>query len=198
MAFREIAGRAGIGAGAEVPFDGKQLERRLGAVPAIRDDRDGILQVRLVALAGNRLERHHRDDAGATLDGVEIVALQRSPRHRARLDRGIDHAGDPGIDRVLRAAVDLVGNVEALLRLAQQPPRRRIFLDLRFLVELDLGRGLGELAIGGGAVARREHPELRLDLGAVHSPCLRRRLLEPFARGRAGAHEMRMLQAHEL
>ena len=136
--------------------------------------------------------------ARTVLDDVEIVALQRSPRHRARLDRGIDHAGQTGIDRVLRAAVDLVGDVQPLPRLAEQPPLGRVGLDLRLLVELDLGRGLGELAIGRRAVARREHAKLGLDLGAVDAPRLRRRLLEALARGRAGAHEMRMLQAHEL
>ena len=177
---------------------GKQVERRLGAVPGVRDDRDRILQVGLAALAGNRLERHRRDHAGAALDRVEVVALQRSPRHRARLHRGIDHAGHARIDGVLRAAVDLVRDVEALRRLAEQPPLGRIDLDLRLLVELHLGRGFGELAIGAGAVARREHAELRFDLGAVDAPRLGGGLLEALARGGAGAHQVRMLQAHEL
>ena len=198
VAFRVVVGRAGLGAVAEVPFDRKQIERRLGAVPGVRDDRDGILQVGLAALAGNRLELHGRDHAGTALDRIEVVALQRPPRHRARLHGGIDHAGHARIDGVLRAAVDLVRDVEALPRLAEQPPLGRIGLDLRLLVERHPGRGLGELAVGAAAAARRQHAELRFDLGTVDAPGLRGGLLEALARRGAGAHEVRMLQAHEL
>ena len=92
----------------------------------------------------------------------------------------------------------LCGMSSALLRLAEQPPLGRIGLDLRLLVELHPGRGFGELAIGAGAIARREHAKLRFDLGAVDAPRLRGGLLEALARGCAGAHQVRMLQAHEL
>src|SRR5262249_33026587 len=197
-AFRVITLRGGLGTVAELPFDRHQLKRGLGAVPGVGNDRDGVLQIRLATLAGNGLDGYRRDYAGTAFDGVEVIALQCSPRHRARFHSGVDHAGHARIDGVLRAAIDLVRNVEALPRLAEQPPLRRIFLDLRLLVELDLGGGFGELAIGAGAVACRQYAKFGFDLGTIDAPRLRGGLLEPLARGCTGAHEVRMLQTHEL
>ena len=81
---------------------------------------------------------------------VELAA-----EHRAILDRGAQHAGQLDVDRVDLAAVELVGGVEPLQRLAGDLPVLRILeLDGLGIGRRDLRRGRRDLAVAGLALAR--------------------------------------------
>ena len=72
------------------------------------------------------------------------------------LDRGVQHAGQLDVDRVDLAAVELVGGVEPLQRLAGDLPVLRILeLDALRIGRRQLGRGGGDLAVAGRAARRR-------------------------------------------
>src|SRR5262249_15399188 len=123
-----------------VPDDRQRLERRLRPPPGVGDHRDGTV-ADLDDLAYAR-------PAG---DLALVVALHLAAEYRALLDRGAQHAGQPHVDGVDFAAVELGSGVEPLQRLARDLPV------LRVLERDALGIRRGELGGRGRdlAVARR-------------------------------------------
>ncbi len=123
-----LAGLAGV------PFRLEQCERFLGAPEAVGNHRDRVVEL------------DHLLHAAPALDRRLVHALELAARHRAGIDRGIDHARNLRIDGELGGAVDLQRRIETRQRLADQLELIGRS-DRRFLVELDLGGVGGERAV---------------------------------------------------
>ena len=102
-------------AGALLPDNRQRVERPLGPPPGIGDDRDR----RVVDLDDAAYPGHRRNLR-------LVVAHERAAEHRARLDRGVQHARQRDVDRVDQAAVQLGRRVQPLQRLAGNLPIFRI------------------------------------------------------------------------
>ena len=139
---------AGFGRLTKLPFNGEHSESVFRLVPRGGHNSDGILHIGLAALAFNRAQLHHSDKAGLILNRIGIKALELAPWNGRRLHSRIDHAGQTRINGILSAAIDLIGNVEALCASAQQPPLRGIFFDRGFFIECDFSSGRSKLRIG--------------------------------------------------
>ena len=131
-----------VAALAVVPLDGQRVERLLGLPPALGDHRDRILE------PDDLVHALHAGDLGL------VDRLQRALEHRALRDRGVEHAGHAHVDAVDRLALDLVGDVEPLGRLADQAPVPGV-LERHVLRRRDLRRRFGHLAERDGAAARQ-------------------------------------------
>ena len=107
--------------------------------------------------------------------------------HRTARERGDLHALRPGVDSVDGFAVDLVGRVEPLQRLADELEIRR-GLERRILRRRQSGGRLHKLAIGGLLRARvvKDLAVLRPAGGRIDAPLRRRGLHQHGAGGRAG------------
>ena len=162
-----------------VPDDGQRVERLLGAPPGVgHHGNAGVLDL------------HHLLHAGHSGDLALVEALQLAAEHRAVLDRGAQHARQLEVDRVDLAAVELVGGVEPLQRLAGDGPVLRVLeLDGLRIGRRHLGRCRRDLAVAGLALARRVGDDaLRHgELGDRHLPLVGRRLQQHDARRRAAA-----------
>ena len=89
-----------------LPFRLEQRKCLLGAPITVGNDCDGVAEL---------------DDlqhAAPALHGPFVDMLELAARHRAGIDRGIDHAGDLRIDCELSGAVDFERRVELQQRLA--------------------------------------------------------------------------------
>ena len=161
-----------LGVLALVPRDRQRVERGLGVPPAVGNDRDRIV-----------LDLHDLLDALAARDLRGVEALHLAAVDRARLDGGVEHAGQPDVDAVHGLAGDLVGGVEPLHALADDLPILRI-LELDVLRRLDLAGCGRDLAVSGAAARGlvRDH--------AVGGGALRGRDL-PFVGGRLDQHHAR-------
>ena len=165
----------GRGRGSGVPADRELLQRRLGAVVAVGDDGDGVL------------EFDHLEDAAAAENGQFVGARQRAAEHRAGLDCGMHHVRHLDIDAVDGGAVDLQRNVDAVHRPRNEGVLLRR-LDRRLLIELDLCRFAGQFpvaeAAAGGLV---DHlASFRGAFAGRDVPALCRRGDQPFAGAGAG------------
>ena len=119
-----------------------------------------------------------------------VEAHELAAEHRAVLDRGAQHARQLDVDRVDLAAVELVGGVEPLQRLAGDRPVLRVLeLDALRIGRRQLGRRRRDLAVARLALARRMRDDaLRHgELGDRHLPLVGRRLQQHDARRRAAA-----------
>ncbi len=116
---------------AVVPDDRQRLQRALGAPPGIGHHRDRF---------GHPHYAAHALHGG---DGVLIDRPQLAAIDRALHDRGVEHVGQPHVDRIDRLRHDLGEHVEPPARLADELPFARVFqLDLRG--RLDPGGGFGD------------------------------------------------------
>ena len=157
---RHLGGLAGI------PHDRQRFDRLVGMPVAVGDDGDaGIADL------------HHLLHAwhAGHLGGIE--ALDLTGGNRTVLDGGDEHAGQLEVDAVDLLAGQLVEGVEALDALARDLPVLRV-LELDVLGRLELGRGLGDLAEGGGAAGRLvgDHAVGRAAFGGRHFPLVGRGL----------------------
>ncbi|MET3323489.1 hypothetical protein ABIF54_000742 [Bradyrhizobium japonicum] len=132
-----------LGVVAFVPDDRQRFQRGLGVPPGVGNDRD-----RGIADLDDLLDAFHAGDLGL------VIALQLAAEHRAVLDRGVQHARQLDVDAVDHRAGGLVGGVEAQHALADQLPVLRI-LQLDVGRRRQLGRSLGDLAVGCGPARRR-------------------------------------------
>ena len=105
---------------------------------------------------------------------------------RARLDRGVQHAGHLHVDGVKLLACQLVPCVEPLERFAGNFPVLRIF-EFDVGRRLDLRRGCGHFAVGSGAAGRlvRDDAVRRAALARRDLPLVRSSLDQHFTRRRA-------------
>ncbi len=145
--------------GAGVPLDLDVVDGLLGAPVLVGDHRHRVIQL------------DHLQDARPALDGAVVDALQLAARHRALVDRGVDHPRQAGVDAELGRAVELGPGVQPRRGLADEG----VFLgrlDLGLLVQLDLDgpgadRAVGELAAGGHVL---DDAVLHLAFGGVALP----------------------------
>src|SRR6516164_10340510 len=94
---------------AKLPFDRHGVERGFRPPPAVRNHGDAAADVTLAA------ELNGRMNAGAILDGFELVTLDRAAIDRTGLGGGVEHPGKLDVDPVDRLAGDLERHVEILL-----------------------------------------------------------------------------------
>ena len=129
-------------------------------------------------------------DAGAAGDLRLVVALDLAAEHRAVLDRGAQHARQLDVDREHLAAVELVGGVEPLDRLAGDLPVARVLeRDALGIRRRHLGGGRRDLAVARGALGRRMGDDAVGDgeLADRDLPLVGRGLQQHHARRRAAA-----------
>ena len=137
---------------------GERIERGLGVPPGVGHDRDGGV-----------LHLHDLLDAGHLGDLRVVEAHHLGAEHRRILDGGVEHAGQLHVDRVDLRAVELVGGVEPLQRLAGDRPGLRILeLDVLRIGRRDLRGGGRDLAVARGALR-----------GRVRDDAVRRRSASP-------------------
>ncbi|MGY3508453.1 hypothetical protein ACVIQY_001428 [Bradyrhizobium sp. USDA 3051] len=140
--FRDRLARD-LGVVALVPDDRQRLQCGLGVPPGVGNDGD-----RGVADLDDLLDAFHAGDLGF------VIAFQLAAEHRAILDRGVQHARQLDIDAVDHGAGGLLGGVQPLHALADQLPVLGV-LQLDLGRRRQLGRGLGDLAVGRGLAGRR-------------------------------------------
>ena len=151
----------------------ERLQPLLGRPHVIADHRHQVVEHDDLAHAGTAL-------AAAVVDVRDLAAEHRAGRERREL-----HARQHGVDAVDRLAVDLVGRVEALQRLADQLEilrilQRRILrrrdsaaarVDQRAVAERAAACGMRDLAVRRRAACRVDLPLLR---GRLHQHGARR------------------------
>ncbi len=170
-----------LGVVALVPGDRQRVERGLGVPPGVGDHRDrGLLHLDDLLHA-----RHFRD-----LRLVEAHDL--GAEHRRILDGGVEHAGQLHVDRVDLRAVQLVGGVEPLQRLAGDLPALRVLQrDGLRIRRRELGGGRRHLAVAGFSLRGRVRDDAvrHGHLADRHLPLVGRGLQQHDARRRsAPAH----------
>jgi hypothetical protein len=160
---------------AAIPFDRDRVERRLRAPPGIGDHGD-----RRVADAHDLSYAGH----GRGLRGVEGPDLAAEDRTIA--DRGVQHPGQAQVGAIDLLAGELVGGIQALERLADDRPLRRI-LQRNVGRRREPRRGGGDLAVARMAFRRSVRNDAPGDaaLGDRHLPSLGSRLHEHDSRRRA-------------
>src|SRR5690242_14130574 len=111
------------------------------------------------------------DESGKLARGAGVEAFELAAEHRAIGDRGEDHVGASDIDAVLRAAVDLGRDIDALERAADETPgEARLQSDMRRRRGTD--RRARERAISRAALRRAmtDHAVLRLAARWIDTP----------------------------
>ena len=90
---------------------------RVADVAALLANRDHhrpvVLEVPLVALAGDVVRREHRDDAGKSLRLARVDALDERARCRRAKRRSVEHAGHDHVLHVFAGADRLLAGVDA-------------------------------------------------------------------------------------
>ncbi len=184
QACLEVLGDRGVGdlgVVAFVPFDGHGIERRLGVPPGVGDHRDGgVLHLH------DLLHARHLGDLGV------VEADDLGAEHRRVLDGGVEHAGQLHVDGIDLRAVELVGGIEPLQRLAGDGPGLRILQrDGLWIGRRELGGGRRDLAVADRALRRRVGNDAVRDAHFAdrHLPLIGRGLQQHHARrGAAAAH----------
>src|SRR5205085_9498977 len=93
-------------------------------------------------------------DARPARDLALVVTRKLAAEDRAVLDRGAQHARQLDVDRIDLAAVELVGGVEPLHRLAGDLPALRVLqLDALGVRWIELRGRCGDLAVADAALA---------------------------------------------
>ena len=171
-------GRVGdLGVVAFVPLDLDGVERGLGVPPGVGDDRD-----RGVAHLHHFLDARHLRRLGV------IEAHDLGAEHRRILDRGVEHARQLHVDGVDLRAVELVGGVEPLQRLAGDLPALRVLeLDVLRVRRRHLGGRGRDLAVADGPLrgGMRDDAVRHGHFADRHLPLVGRGLQQHHARGGA-------------
>ncbi len=168
-------GRRDVGVRPFVPRDVEGVEALLGGPHVIADDRDEIV------------ENDDLPDPGHGLRPLVVHMRDLAAEHRAARERGDLHALGSRVDAVDGLAIDLVGRVEPLQRLADQLEIRR-GLERRILRRRQRGGRLHKLAISRLPAARvvKDLAVLGPAGGRIDAPLRRRGLHQHGAGGRAG------------
>ncbi len=172
---------------AHVPFDRQELEHAVRAPPVVGDHGDGVFEL------------HDLDQTPHTLDSFVRDGHEPAAKHRALRDRGVRHSGQLHVDAEEGLAPDLVGDVEAAGRLADESPFLGI-LQLRVLRRLELGGRLSHLAEAQFPPRwhMRDHAVLRVAFGPWNLPSLRRGGNEHLARRSARLAQVLLRAADRL
>ncbi|MGY3465799.1 hypothetical protein ACVW0I_002670 [Bradyrhizobium sp. LM6.11] len=153
--------------------------------PGVGNDRD-----RGIADLDDLLDALHPGDLGF------VKALHLAAEHRAVLDRGVQHARQLDVDAVDHGAGGLLGGVEPLHALADQLPVLGV-LQLDVGRWRQLGRGLGDLAVGRGLARGRMGDDAvgGRAFGCRHFPRLGGGLDQHHARGGAALADVVLRRA---
>ena len=144
------------------------LQRIVRAPPGVGDHGHGVIA-----------NPHRAAHAAQCLDAAVVKALQLAAEHGAGLDRRAQHAVELDVGAEDLGAIELVGGVQALERLAGNLPLLGVFqrdaLGRRWR---QLGRSRRQLAIADLATAGpvADHAPLHRQLAHRHRPLLGRRL----------------------
>ena len=162
-----------------IPDDRQCVERRLRAPPGIGDDRNrGILHL------------YDAANTGTAGDLRFVIAMQLAAEYRTVLDCGAQHSRQFDVDRKDLAAVEFVGGIEPLHRLAGDLPVFRILQRDRLGVgRRQLGCRCGNLAVAGRTFGARVRDDAVGDFEFAdrHLPLVCRRLQQHHASDRAAA-----------
>ena len=184
--FPDVVGRNG-GIGPLVPGDVERAQALLGRPHVIADDGDQIV------------EHDDLTHAGEALGFGVIDVPHRAAEHRTGGNGRELHAGRHGIDSVHDFAVDLVGGVEPLERVADQ---FEIFdvLERRIVRRREAAGAVDQRRIGEPAAARLMDglAVLGVNAGGIHFPLLRSGLNQNGARAGGCLAQGQPERAHRI